>query len=67
MKKFILIHEHKYGVDVYHFQMETTLTVDEMTHEYSEEICKFLEVEFDEDRDCGTFIEVSGEFKTIKL
>jgi hypothetical protein len=66
-KKFVLIHEHKYGSDTFLFQMETKLTADDLTQEHSEEICELLEIDFDEDRDVGTITEINGKFKTIKL
>lgn len=65
MKTFVLIHEWKYGTSTYVFQSEETL---EALITHGHEVCRSLDIDFDEDTESITIDEISTDSpKVIRL
>lgn len=65
MKKYVLIHEHQYGVDNHYFQSDSNL--DSLLRNI-ESVFEILEVDFEESKgESYTLTELPTELKTVIL
>lgn len=65
MKKYILLHVHKYGITTYLFQCNSETIVGILNNIHS--VCEMLKIDFDEDRETIHVDELPATVETIIL